>query len=341
MKKLTHLFIAICMPIAVQAQTVNNMEDYTVPYQIDRANCDATNVDPGHPGQSNVWTFTNLTPQDTSSEWILSPSITAASARFPAANEVRVTVDGNDSTFVFYEKQNISLCLGSTDNTNTYDLHFRLPGIFIAKRPISYPEMLVHGYQIAHSSGGPATGMGDGSTQADGGGTLHLPTGVYNNALRVKTIIHQEDTISRTPLIATITDVVRYAWYNDNFKAPLLAWDSTHVDYGTSSVDEKTVSYLVSEGYPTSVKTTAAPHYRHHVYFTNSTTLNLQSDMPQGRSYELTILSAGGQKLYSSGFTSGKLNTFDTGTELPTGMYLIRISEKGSANATTVKLIKH
>jgi|GEM_PF-1773469 hypothetical protein len=342
MKKLTNLLITACLPLALQAQpTINNMENYTTPYKINRANCDADNVAPGNPGGNQHWMFDNLTEQDTSAEWILPPSITPNSAFYPTANEVRVTVDGTDSTFVFYEKQNISLCLGSTDNTNSFMFHFRLPGILLAKRPIAYPDMLLHGYDIAHSSGGPKTGTGTGATQVDGWGMLHLPNGNHMNVIRVKTTIHQEDTIATTPtLITTVTDVTRYAWYSDTYKSPLLSWDSTHIDYGLTSVDTKELSYLVSEGDPASVKQAEIAQYRHHAYFSGASTLTLQSDIPQGRSYEMMVLSPAGLKIYSSEFTTAKLNTFNTGTELPTGMYLVRINEKGSGNSTTLKVMK-
>lgn len=321
---------------AQTAPVVNSMENYNAPYKINRMNC-AVNVGPGNAGANQQWNFSNLVPNTATQEWVATTAITPESAQFPTANEVRITVDGPDTTFMFYNKTTT----GTTNigvAGNGYRI-FYTPGIPSAKRPLYYNDNFQQSYGESATAGGPQFGEGTVTHTVDGWGTLQLPNGTFQNVLRVKTIFHQTDTgTGPSPTIFTL-DATRYMWFSDAYKTPLLLWDSTIVDYGTGNLQTKIVSYLVSEGDPAGVANVTANELDVTAYFSDER-LFVTGGLSAGRMYDLSLFTITGQKIFNTQFAGNAQNAFEPGVTLSSGIYMVMVSERGGGAVGVRKVVK-
>lgn len=335
MKRIIYFITILMLPVVAKAQpTITQMENFTPPYKVNRVYCDS-NVAPGSAGPNQHWMFTNLMPEDTSGEWIMPASYTPHSATFTAANEVRITAD---SVFSFYNKTTAGTELVGV-YTDVFTQYYT-PSLPSAKRPLNYNDNVQLSYGQATQTGGPQTGEGDIEMTADAYGMLHLPNGVYNDVIRVKTVIHQIDTLATTPILITSElNALVYQWYNNSYKGALLEWDSTFVDYGLGTQVAKNVSYLLNEGDPASVVSIGAGKAIYATASFNGNSLHLDADLEEGHNYLITMFSLNGQKIYSQSF-NGKRSAFDISTSVSAGMYMIVLQDRSTHGFATIKAVK-
>lgn len=234
--------IAFVPTFAFAQLTINNAENFNVGNVLRFVECNTTGVQPGASGAGVNWDFSNLVANgDTMTERMVAPSSTSYAAQFPAANLVEKYSDG---TFVFVNKMTSqSWLVGYVDSIANIVISYP-DAVLIGQRPISYNDMLGNTYSAFTTSPGySAHGSGTVAIAADGYGTLQLPTGTFNNVLRLHISEVQVDTAVGIGTYTT-THVETYVWFDDAHASALLKIDS----FNTSGVfSEKTVEYLHEE----------------------------------------------------------------------------------------------
>jgi hypothetical protein len=281
--------------------------------------------------------FTNLSAEDETVDTVMNVTGLPGASLFPAANIAVYSKD--DTTYTFYNKSTANtqmigmLTVGSMPDTMIY-----VEPALSAVRPFIY-NMNVNDTYRSYVSETADTGTGTVAFTADGWGMLHLPTGVFNNVLRIRMDLEQFDTLT-SPMQAIVhTTSTTYMWYSNDYAEALLTIDSLHLDIDIiGSFDFKSVDYL--SVFPTGIKDATQKQAAYTAAFNNGGLL-VNGDFHDGKNYDVALWNMNGQKLYNSHFrAAGKQQSFDAGNSLPSGMYFLTIHEEGGTGISSVKLIK-
>lgn len=197
----------------------------------------------GQAGAHRTWDYSYLS--STGSPYtvkIVIPASTPYGIHFLNAN---VAEKNSDSTYNF-----IQVSADSTKVWGTYNPAFGLDICSVpytaAVRPISYLDSFSsidqHQYSVA---GSDFKGKGTVKVLADAYGTLKLPNGTYNNVLRIRMEIFENDS---APGIKSYTHVKIYTWFDATHHFSLLKIDSTYNKTGSVYTSTTTdIKYLSSE----------------------------------------------------------------------------------------------
>lgn len=330
--KLLFLTLAI-LPLVSPAQpAIANAEDYFIGTTLKIVNCPTTGVSAGSGGAGQTWDFSGLATADTLTVKMLLPASTASGSSFPAANLVEKWSDGK---YVYTVKTAASSSLaGFVDTISPITIHYPDPMLF-AQRPITYGNTATDTFTDYFTSGSyNFSGGGISTLEADGYGSLVLPSGTYSNVLRIKISQVQNDTIFPFMTVST-TYTSTYEWFDGIHASPLLKIDSTHSDTYTS----KSVNYLLSE------TTTGLPD-------PGPTVLHCTvSPNPMCTSAELTVnenLEDASLFVYASDGSLVRQMQHLYGQTilllrdgLPDGMYVVKLNQLSSPVLTTKLVITH
>jgi hypothetical protein len=251
MKTLTFtLFSCAILYVGANAQpTITSADAFSVGDVPTYQGADTTGVDEGSSGTNQTWNFANLTNQGGPlSETFVSPGTTPFAASFPTAT---VALDDGAGTYVYYNVTSTEsnlLGLGSPSLLLPYSdsqKYFQYPFTYNT----SFTDNIAATFTIATY---PGTRTGFVTFLADGYGTLILPTGTVNNALRIKYTQHDIDAVDYGSgnVITTTTDVTTYFWMtpgNTNSLMSINYVTTTVLSFSTSS---KSVNY-----YPGTINT--------------------------------------------------------------------------------------
>ena len=202
-----------------------------------RYNADTTGVLPGDPGAGQTWNFSNLGIQTTYFTYnYVAPSATPYGTLFPDA-----TVSyANDPAYGYYKvTSSVYEIVGMSSSVNSWI--YSDPEV-IFTYPFSYGSNLVDSlHATSFYLGINHFRIGTRTTVADGYGTLILPSGRYNNLLRIKVIQNYSDS-SSTNVVHVYE--VSYSWYDGVNKTPVLTIStlSNTVSGSTTSVKMVNVS---------------------------------------------------------------------------------------------------
>jgi len=203
-----------CSSILAQP-IITNAEDFAIGTVLKFQKCNPSSISVGNAGANQTWNFSGLSIlPDTSTEWMLDPSMTSMGHLFPTANLV---VKVSNGQYTYLEKTvNDNNIMGFIDTTLSFPAtHYTNP-MLIAKRPLSYGTIIKDTFMLAGSSA-----IGIVTISPDAYGTLILPNGTHNNVLRVK--------ISQVHPWFTYTI---YVWFNGITKSALLKVDNqSNVEY--------------------------------------------------------------------------------------------------------------
>jgi hypothetical protein len=173
--------------------------------------------------------------------------------------------------------------------------------------------------------------IGTRTTVADGYGTLILPSGTYDNLLRVKVIQNYSDS-SGTNVVHIYG--VTYSWYDGVNSSPSLTISSLSNTTGGSTTTIKTVhisSVVIGTGDKALQKDiTLYPNPAN-----DKVTLTLPETLPTSES-RVSVYNTGGVLLIQQAVCTKSIE-LDIST-LSKGLYLIKIT--GKENTTQYKLIK-
>lgn len=166
-------------------------------------------IDPGPPGVAQVWDFSTL-PSTTPvlQVELLDPAETSHGAQFPTAD--RAERMGSGTYFYYNTGSDRTDVVGFVDSLN--DLVVSYPDPWqVAQRPFAFGGQVTDALTRAYDSFGlNFGGTGACTVEADGHGTLILPTGQVNNVLRVRL----EQNCIDTSVAGNIqVHLVRTSWY--------------------------------------------------------------------------------------------------------------------------------
>jgi hypothetical protein len=191
-------------------------------------NFDTTGITWGASGASATWNFGSVTTASTDTNTFMSCASTPYCDSFAGAN--LASFDGGDYTYIITSASAITAIGGHSD---TNYIHFVDPKVFM-KFPFTYNNIFVD-TSIVPLFGTAQMRYID-SNFADAYGTLTLPTGTYNNVLRVHTKTVQTITIGGMPFSSGATE--SYAWYATGFHSPLAMLDVDTVGTGTPYINK-------------------------------------------------------------------------------------------------------
>jgi hypothetical protein len=191
---------------------VNDVSTY---YSVDTAG-----IIPGSAGNNQTWDFSSLTlaaPSATSMTSFIAPSPTPYATQYSTSNIVTAPGGGLYSYYL-------------SDNSGFYHSGFSVPSYSLIytnpqqliKFPFSYGNTSSDNYSGSYTVAS-LTSYRYGSTtlNADGEGTLILPTGSYST-LRMKRIQTIVDSVPVGPIASVLTSTItEYIWYSANQKYPL------------------------------------------------------------------------------------------------------------------------
>jgi len=293
-----------------------------------RYNADTTGVLPGDSGAGKIWNFSNLDIQTTYVAYnYVAPSVTPYGALFPDA-----TVSyANDPVYGYYKVTSSEYeTIGMSSSVNSWI--YSDPEVMFTY-PFSYGSNLVDSlYATSFYLGINHYRIGTRTTVADGYGTLILPSGRYNNLLRVKVIQNYSDS-SSTNVVHVYG--VTYSWYDGVNKTPALTIStfSNTVGGSTTSIKMVNVSSAV-DGVADNKKIQESI-----VLYPNPANNKVSITLPETWATIENIISVYNTRglLMLLKHACDKSIELDIST-LPVGIYIINIT--GNANTLVSKLIK-
>ncbi len=166
--------------------------------------CDTQGITEGESGENVTWDFSDLTILGTgTSGTYLEPSETGVAADFPDAN---LAQDAGNNVYLFYNVSDTEVAhLGY--NNEGFVLTYTEPQIEKVF-PFTYGDSNTN---VATRVYGDNTGTATTEINADAYGTLILPSGSFENVLRVHTVVTVEDVASDGSIFSFMSDT--YEWY--------------------------------------------------------------------------------------------------------------------------------
>jgi hypothetical protein len=185
----------------------------------------ANNITEGSAGANQTWNFSGLQPDPQFSSTtfnFVAVGTTPYAADFPGANLAQVVV-ADTPVYAYYKVETNQLSiLGSA--TQDFSLTYTNPQIAL-KTPLSFNGSFQDTYTgLLELTGQGITfqNAGNRTTTYDGYGTLQTPSGTFNNAIRLKTVSTEKDSVGFGPGTYSITETVltSYDFYVPNRVGP-------------------------------------------------------------------------------------------------------------------------
>jgi hypothetical protein len=304
--------------------TTSTNELYHIGDVIEMINCNATLLDAGPSGENATWDFSNIGP----SGGISTTTVARDTSSVFLTSDLLVTLpDGR----LEHVKQNNtdSYINGIVDNSN--NIVYNYFNYNASKRPFSYLTTYLDSYRVIVTA--PSlVGTGYLTETGDAYGTLKLPTGVYNNVLRIKK--HKIEADSTNGAVSAIYSTTSYLWFDNVHSAPLFRIDSA-TGLGGSAI---TAMYLVT---PTGIGNLAG-HTDSYTGHIENNELVLTGDFEHGKIYEVVLYNIIGTVVYKATFAAND-NTVRMETEkrIKPGFYIVSIASRDEPGSREIiKLVK-
>ncbi len=324
----TSLLSALIFPVIVAGQpTITNNEFYHVGDLFYLVDCDFSGFSAGDTGVGKVWDFTLLSANgeistlkaeaDTAIAFLTSNLLVT----LPNGQKLHEQENSTDS----YVNGMVDTATHVTTDYANYDL---------SRRPFTYLTYYTDTYRVTIPSSA-TVGAGVLNITGDGYGTLKLPTGTYNNVLRITKHQYEVDTFGTPSFVGGFTTTT-YQWFDGVHTAPLLEVDSTASSTGGFT---QIARYL---GSALGVENVSNKQAVFSAYLDN-TELLLNGDFIPGTSYDVVLLNLIGNRVFSETFTAtGNTQRFLMNGELAAGIYMVWITSKNDESLRTViKVIKN
>ncbi|MFZ1322619.1 MAG: T9SS type A sorting domain-containing protein [Ignavibacteria bacterium] len=177
--------------------------------------CDTTLVQ-GNSGANQSWNFSVISFLDSSYQNWVNSSSTPYSAQFPLSN-IAAQADNEDSYTYFATSTS-----GMTENGygGTGNILLYSDPKTILQYPFTYNSSFSDNFIGVQTGGGfDIYRQGTISAVCDAWGTLTLPTGTYNNAIRIRYDFQNNDSSSA---FTSVFNATYYQWYVSNTKFPVI-----------------------------------------------------------------------------------------------------------------------
>lgn len=226
MKKIYTLLFVSCIVISANAQFLMKSDSHILKVGDEHYFNITNNVDAGANGAACVWNFSKLETSSQLTSYMYDVAKTGNSLDIPEANTV---LEEFGVKFFFKSTGSIMEQYGTVSgNTITkYDKPF-VKMVF----PFEYGD--VYSGDFSGIIEGPNFKQpieGNYSLEADAYGTLIIPTGIYNNVIRIKTYKEEYSKGS-----SCNCGVVSYKWYSKDIRYPLLTIIQSQNSNGTTTI---------------------------------------------------------------------------------------------------------
>ncbi len=331
MRKLL-LFPAMLIGVAASAQVTltSAVHGWNPGDSYNYTPCDTVGVNPGPSGTGQTWNFSTLNVNGTpATSSYVAPSSTPYAASFPTST----VANGASGNYYFYQGNATGIFivgLGTPSYIMTYSNTDQL---------MSFPFAYGNSFSDTHAASytfASYTGTRSGSTtvNADGAGTLVLPSGSYAT-VRLKTIQVDNDSLLTTGVNTTSTV---YSWFSATQKFPLMQIQFISQTNGMSVTNTKVV-YVNSNvvGVNTISMLTGLELFPNPA----SDALNVVATLEQASAVTITLVDISGRTVLAQSYDvqpAGEFRTALNVADLAPGMYSLLIRAGGSESVQKVSV---
>ena len=218
MKKLITLFL-LCLSVNLSAQITLTSAYNPVPGNTDKSiGCDTTGITQGNSGANQTWNYSSLVRVDsTVNTWVAS-NTTPYAAQFPTSDVASTSDNAEYSYFTTSSSSFLYNGYGGAFQVNSYSNPETL-----LEYPFTYNSNFSDTYSSVYNNGVANSYLnGTITSTGDAWGTLILPNGTFNNALRVKNVIVRKDS-SNIGGFNNVLDFTNteYLWFVADKKFPV------------------------------------------------------------------------------------------------------------------------
>jgi hypothetical protein len=285
------------------------------------------NINAGNGGINITWNLSSLnaTGGPATTTWLDPTSVPSATA-YPGCT----IVSKQGSVYSYYKAVSSPSTQLEFMGVTSTSLNMNFTNTAIYQRyPFAFSNNLTDNFSGNFTFSLSGTANGSGTTVAEGTGTLILPSGTYNNVLKIRS--SQSTTLNAVFINGTIKQTI-YSFYHSSQKYPLLS-----VNYQTITVaGSPTVSAIVNgnaNNFTVGLKELKADEASLQVYPNPATqALNIQMLSPL-KPTGMRIVDQSGHEIYSGEF-SAKTDI----SKWNAGMYYLEI--KTAKGTVTRKFIK-
>jgi len=338
MKQFTVLVGALlCAAVSHAQVTITGANNYQVGDVITSESCDPTGITAGASGANVTWDFSGLTSAGSTSSQLLAPgSLTYASAFGSSINAGTSTASGEG---YFYIDNNEYTIVGASLSNNDIVDNYTSDPREVVTFPISYGDVVNETFSGTQVNSLASVTWNRGGTitiEADGYGTLILPTGTFNDVLRIKVTTIYSDTHPTFPSI-DYDDVV-YLWYHVGSRGYLLSYGEFIVsNFGIPVPPVITVNYYGTIPVSTadldgqSLQLNAFPNPMQNE-------AQVQLSGMGGEAFQLEVTDLNGRLVESRQVNAAEQHIATLGQDYPSGIYLVRAYS--ATQSRVVRLVK-
>lgn len=307
---------------------------------------DSTKHEPGGNGSGQIWDFSKVTLYDTATLAYLDPKDTPYGYMFPEANMAMTSDKSEFDYFIFNEKHYAAVGdMGMSPDYHQFCITTYSKPAVMLQYPVTYMSTFEGSSERIVDYPGEVTiyQKNKDSYVADAWGTLILPTGKFENALRIKRFEEFQDSMTdgKRYLLQTQRET-RYQWFIPGITAPIVTISRT-ISTGKTWSDtaySNSMAVLLKENYLENRYHFPLQLAVHYAGPSSSIKPVVSFMLPAEAEAEVLISDASGKTLLRIPLKgSGKqLVEFDPGS-YASGIYLISVKTK--ALQETIRWIKH
>ncbi len=337
MKAKNYIFLiamlAGCWHGMAQAPTITTTVENTVGDTLYYQACVADNFNAGPSGAGVTWDFSHMTPTGTiGRQFYVAPSTCLNGDSFPTANinvQTPSAIQGVNNIGEYLQSSASGIQIRGwelPDITYYYDAEDFL------RLPVTFNDSWVDSFHATISPDGSPQYYRRGtiSVQADGYGTLKLPTGTVTNVLRVRFVEDYVDDLSSLGAGVVHYTSLLYNWYTPGVKSAVMAYDSA---WYTNSSPRKILSYNTNAPAVTGIK---GESILSGIYVYPNPASGVVTISAPVSVYDYAISDLSGQVMLSNAATEQQTRINVSG--LAGGLYLITV-RGGDGGAVTHKMV--
>ncbi len=238
MKRLFTLFFTLLSIVTFAQPTITSSVAGGIGDNFSSTYVETEDFDPGAAGAGVTWDFSGITTSGTLNEYsFVDPSTTGHAAEFPGAN-VASEADGN---YVYFKISPSEYTLFGVWVPTTTIYYSDPEELYVF--PMTYGTTNSDDLYSEFYSGGDFIRSGSNELNADGYGTLILPSGTYTNVLRVKIEQDYSDEFVGLPF-TFIYNFDLYYWFKEGVKGPLFQY--FYQDINSAGIPSVVENYAIN-----------------------------------------------------------------------------------------------
>jgi len=306
---------------------------------------DTTGVNPGSSGANQTWNFSGINVLTDSAvfNWV-DPATTPYASFFPGAHISEGNQVGNMYyTIVGGDLSNIGSGVGTAPNQIITTLTD--PEI-VFRVPFTYTNTYTDNFSGTVNA--PLTIIRNGTITktADAYGTIILPTGTFNDVLRINFLQDITDSIAGVPVTTrTVTD--NYSWYSSQFKFPIfsISISTFHTDADQTVTKSSVLTTLNTSVGVTPIGNQVVNQYKLHQNYPNpfNPSTSITFDIAKTSDVKLVVFDVLGREvseLVNERLSNGSYRVDFNASNLTSGVYYYKLSAGDFSETKMMMLVK-